>query len=86
MRQHNYPLKKNTDKDVREMLEKERKYWEAHHEPELKRIHGLASSDESAIAKGELQGKIIGMNRMKWLAAAVITGLLGIGGLQWWYV
>ena len=36
--------KKITDKDVREMLEKERKYCEAHHEPELKRIHGLAGS------------------------------------------
>lgn len=78
------PSKNSSSKEVWELLERERRHWEQHHEPELKRLHGLAASDGSIIAGEERQGKIIGINRKVWLAAAVVIGLLGLGGL-WWY-
>jgi hypothetical protein len=75
------------NKEVWEMLEKERKYWEVNHEPELRHMHGLAGAAETTITtRVERQGKVIGLNRKRWMAAAVLIGLLGLGSLVWWNV
>jgi hypothetical protein len=64
------------------MLEKKRKNWEELHEQELKRTLGLARAHVINISGEKRQGKIIEINRKKWLAAAVLIGLLGSGGVQ----
>jgi len=83
-----YPSVKEatSDKEVWKMLEKERKYWEEHLEPEEKRVYGIVGADESSMRGGELQGRTLRMNRMQLLAAAVLITLLSAGGLLWWYV
>jgi hypothetical protein len=75
-----------SNKEVWELLEKERKYWEKQHEPELKRVHDLEDLKQSNIAGEERPAKVIGINRKRWLAAAVVTGLLGLGSSLWWYL
>jgi hypothetical protein len=74
------------NKEVLGMLEKERKYWEEHHEPELKRMYGLTGPEETNIVREEPRGRIIGINRKRWLAAAVVIGLLGLSSVVWWYI
>jgi hypothetical protein len=75
-----------SNKEILELLEKERKYWEEHHEPELKRMHGLAGPGEINKTGEERQGKVISINRKRWLAAAILIGILGSGSLTWWYI
>ena len=74
------------DNETWELLEQERKYWEEYHEPEFKHVHNLSELNGTNIAGEELRGKVISINRKKWLAAAVVIGIIGSASLLWWYV
>ena len=66
---------------VREMISQARQQWETEHENDLKIIPGRAEQDSN---KNEVHTGIRSINPFKWLAAAIITGIL-LGG-AWWYL
>ncbi len=74
---------KNNKAEVWNLLQQERQQWEQQHEEMFRQEHGLTISKTNITPRE--QGKVLRMNRQKWLMAAVIIGIICLGSVIWWY-